>query len=166
MLVKVIAILGVIKPCTCSYTRTLRFLIPCILTHSVNLSFGLNRASKMNVGLGPGSGFKIKPVYNSGLEVLGDGPLKSKFSRSKTCVSLVSRASFEWTKGGDLLTFFTLRNHLSYVSERKWKVMVRTKRPIHATPGDREQNEGRTGGVLEGQFLRGCRAFPQRNRVA
>jgi len=25
----VIAILGVIKPCTCSYARTLRFLIPC-----------------------------------------------------------------------------------------------------------------------------------------
>jgi len=28
VLVKVIAILGVIKPCTCSYTRTPRFFIP------------------------------------------------------------------------------------------------------------------------------------------
>jgi len=28
-LVKVVAVLGVIKPCTCGYTRTLRFLIPC-----------------------------------------------------------------------------------------------------------------------------------------
>jgi len=27
-LVKVVAILGVIKPCACSYIRTLRFLIP------------------------------------------------------------------------------------------------------------------------------------------
>jgi len=32
-----------------------------ILTHSENLSFGVNRASKVNVGLGPGSGFKMRP---------------------------------------------------------------------------------------------------------
>ena len=31
-------------------------------------------------------------------EALGNGPLKSKFSRSKTCVALISRASFERTK--------------------------------------------------------------------
>ena len=30
---------------------------------------GLNRASKINVGLGPGWGFKMWPVYNSGLQL-------------------------------------------------------------------------------------------------
>jgi len=39
------------------------FVIVCF---SVNLVFGINRASKINVGLGPGSGFKMKSVYNSG----------------------------------------------------------------------------------------------------
>ena len=34
------------------------------------------------------------------LEALGNGPLKSKFSRSKTCVALISQASFERTKCG------------------------------------------------------------------
>jgi len=35
-----VAILGVIKPCTCSYTRTLRFLIPrsCAYLYFVNLA--------------------------------------------------------------------------------------------------------------------------------
>ena len=44
VLVNVIALLGVIKSCTCSYTRTLRFLIPrsCAYLGSVNLSSGLN----------------------------------------------------------------------------------------------------------------------------
>jgi len=32
VLVKVVAILGVVKPCTCSYARTLEFLIPCSYT--------------------------------------------------------------------------------------------------------------------------------------
>jgi len=45
--VKVIAILGVTMPCTCSYTRTLHLLISrncaIILTHSVNLAFGLQK---------------------------------------------------------------------------------------------------------------------------
>jgi len=64
----VIAILGVIKPCTCRYTRPLRFWYPAdarILTHSVNSLSGLNWASKTNVGLAPGSDFKMRPVYNS-----------------------------------------------------------------------------------------------------
>jgi len=37
------------------------------LTYSANLAF-LNRASKINVGLGSGSGFKIRPVYNFALD--------------------------------------------------------------------------------------------------
>jgi len=35
------------------------------LTHSVNLAFDLNGASKINVGFGPGSDFKMRPIYNS-----------------------------------------------------------------------------------------------------
>jgi len=69
-LVKVI-VLGVIKPCTCSYTRTLRFLYPVvtpILTHSVNLAFGLNRASKTNVELGPDLGLWFRARAGFGLQ--------------------------------------------------------------------------------------------------
>jgi len=65
-LVKVVAILGVIKPCTCNYTRTLRFLTPAdayILTHLVNLAFGLQNYMSS-------SGFKVRPVYNSGFVCL------------------------------------------------------------------------------------------------
>jgi len=50
-LVKVIAISGVIKPCTWSYTQTLRFWYPAvahIFTHTANLASG------------PKSGFKNK----------------------------------------------------------------------------------------------------------
>jgi len=36
------------------------------VTCSVSLAFGLNWASNMNVGLGSGSCFKMRPVYNSG----------------------------------------------------------------------------------------------------
>jgi len=69
----VIAILGVIKPCTCSYTRTLHFwytTVAHILTQSANLAFGPKSVCLKNncrawatFGLGPGSGFKMKPVY-------------------------------------------------------------------------------------------------------
>jgi len=52
-----------------SFTELNCYTIPHILTHSVNLCFGLNRASKTNVGLGPGSGFKMKPIYSSGKDV-------------------------------------------------------------------------------------------------
>jgi len=41
-----------------------------ILIHSVNLAFGPKSASKINVGLGLGSGFKMRPVYNSVMEVM------------------------------------------------------------------------------------------------
>jgi len=64
-LVKVIAILGVIKTCTCSYTRSLHYVfwyptVARILTHSVNLACGLNRASKINVRMGSGLGFRFR----------------------------------------------------------------------------------------------------------
>jgi len=39
-----------------------------ILTHSVNRILDLNQASEI-VGLGPGSGFKMWPVYNSVLQL-------------------------------------------------------------------------------------------------
>jgi len=51
----VFAVLGVIKPCTRSYTRTLRYLMPrsCAYLDSLGeFGFGLNRASKTNVGFG------------------------------------------------------------------------------------------------------------------
>jgi len=56
---KVVAILGVIKPCTCGYARTLRFWYPKvahILPHSVNLVFGTK------------SGFKNKYRARVGLQ--------------------------------------------------------------------------------------------------
>jgi len=68
----VIAILGVIKPCTCSYVRALRFLIPCSYAYLDSLGkFGLRASKKCRIqagfGLGPGSGSKMRPIYNSGL---------------------------------------------------------------------------------------------------
>jgi len=33
-----VTILGVIKPCTCSYTRTLHFLIPCTYAYLVSFN--------------------------------------------------------------------------------------------------------------------------------
>jgi len=71
VLVRVIANLVVIKTCTGSYTCTVRFWYPevvHILTHSVNLPFGLNGTSKINVRFGRDSGFKLRPNYNSGSE--------------------------------------------------------------------------------------------------
>jgi len=50
-----VAILGVIKPWTCSYTVYTTFFDTrscAILTYSVNWLSGLNRASKINVGFG------------------------------------------------------------------------------------------------------------------
>jgi len=40
-MVKVVAILGVLKPCTCSYTRrpTLRFLMPRSCTYLASLGY-------------------------------------------------------------------------------------------------------------------------------
>jgi len=49
-----------------SFTELNCYTIVHILTHSVNLAFGLNRASKPNFELGPGSGFKLRPINNSG----------------------------------------------------------------------------------------------------
>jgi len=45
-----------------SFTEFNCYTIAHILTHSVNLACGLNRASKINVGLGPGSDFKMRPI--------------------------------------------------------------------------------------------------------
>jgi len=50
-LVKVVAVLCVTKTCTCSYTRTLRFLIPRSCAYLDSLG---------KFGIGPKSGFKNK----------------------------------------------------------------------------------------------------------
>jgi len=74
----VIAVLGVIKPCTCSYTRTLRFLIPrsCAYLDSLG-KFGLRvksgfknkcwaraRFGLVISGSRPGLDFKMRPIYD------------------------------------------------------------------------------------------------------
>ena len=84
------------------------------------------------------------------LEALGNGPLKSKFSRSKTCVALISRASFDRTEVGlYLLTFFTLRGHLAYVSEREWKILGTNEVTHPRNARMTEQREDRAGGFVE-----------------
>jgi len=112
---KVIAILDVIKSCTCSYTAAPAhyvFWYPAvahIVTHSVNLAFGLNRASKINVGLGPGSGFKVKPIYNSAPAIYHQNVCMYKQKRSlivqgdtkKTVITknrITSKIYLDWHK--------------------------------------------------------------------
>jgi len=51
------------------FTELKCYTITHILTQSVNMAFRLNRASKFNFGLGPGSGFKMRPIYNSETKV-------------------------------------------------------------------------------------------------
>jgi len=48
-----------------NFTESNCYTIAHVLTHSVSLAFRLNRASKINVGIEPGSGFKMRPVCNS-----------------------------------------------------------------------------------------------------
>ena len=63
-----VAILGVIKPCTCIYTRTL-FWHPTVvrsLTHSVILAFEHKSGFKNNYRVRNGFGLENRPAYNSG----------------------------------------------------------------------------------------------------
>jgi len=70
------------------------------------------------------------------LEALGNGPLKFKFSRSKTCVALISRASFERTKWGFICWHSSHWEVISRMSVREnGRFLVRTKWPICVTPG-------------------------------
>jgi len=74
-LVEVTAILDVIKPCTYSYTRTLRFWCHAVahsLTHSADFAFGsisgFKKKCRARARFGlviSGSGFKTRPGYNS-----------------------------------------------------------------------------------------------------
>ena len=73
------------------------------------------------------------------LEALGNGPfgpLKSKFSRSNTCVALISRSSFERTKCGFVCWHSSHWEVISRMSVREnERFLVRTKWPIRVTPG-------------------------------
>jgi len=68
VLVKVVAIFGLINcvPATTPAHNVFYYsAVAHILTFSVIWLSGLNRASKINVGLDPGSGFKMRPFHNS-----------------------------------------------------------------------------------------------------